>query len=365
MSKQRFMVVGGFLGAGKTTSMLALTRYINSSGKKACIITNELGMNQVDTNFSMKSNFSITEVPDKCICWVMDDVVDKLNRLRRTENPDLIMSDIPGCGVGALDHVYHVLANNHANEFSLAPFTAIVEPKRLKMLMNHNTDKTLPDELSYLLEIQLAEADLILLNKIDLLSKPEIEEMIGFLRKLCPGTEIIPISAREEINIDQWAAHSLQEAAKLKQITLDMDKFVAAENLLAWYNRKLSAESADGNKKDMNVFISDLIAGVRERLVKVGGNIPHLKIFANSGEDYTKVSLTGVECEVEFARKMKNDTESLRVIINARAAANTSVLDSLMHEALVAAAKKSALNTNVFATECFSVMDKVNEVGGH
>jgi|WetSurMetagenome_2_1015567.scaffolds.fasta_scaffold00155_19 hypothetical protein len=60
-----------------------------------------------------------------------------------------------------------------------------------------------------------------------------------------------------------------------------------------------------------------------------------------------------------------NESESLRIIINARAAAGTSALDSLMHEALVAAAMKSALNTNVFSTECFSVMDKVNEVGAH
>ena len=200
MPKQRFMVVGGFLGAGNTTSMLALTRYLNSNNRKGCIITNELGMNQVDTHFSLKSNFSVTEVPDKCICWVMDDVVDKLNRLRRTENPDIIMSDIPGCGVGALDHVYHVLANNHADEFSLAPFTAIVEPRRVKMLMNHDMEKTLPGELQYIMEVQLAEADLILLNKIDLLSEEEISGMVAFLQKICPGTEILPISGKNGTN---------------------------------------------------------------------------------------------------------------------------------------------------------------------
>lgn len=33
MEKKRFMVVSGFLGAGKTTTMVALTEYINSTGK--------------------------------------------------------------------------------------------------------------------------------------------------------------------------------------------------------------------------------------------------------------------------------------------------------------------------------------------
>lgn len=359
------MVVSGFLGSGKTTGMLALTGHINSTGGKACIITNELGMNQVDTNFSLRSNFSVTEIPDKCICWVMDDLVDKLNRLRRTENPNLIMSDIPGCGVGALAHVYHVLERKHAREFALAPFTVMVDPGRLKELMRHNADKTLPDELGYIMETQLAEADLILLNKIDLLSEAEIDEMLAFLREWHPETEIIPISARNGINIDKWASVVLTEGSKLKETPIDMDKFVAAESLLSWYNRRLSATSADGAGKDMNIFISDLVEGVRERLIKTGSNIPHLKIFANSGEDYTKVSLIGVEREAEFARKMENKAESLRVIINARSTAGTKELDSLMHEAMVAAAGKSALNTNVFSTECFSVMDKVNEAGAH
>lgn len=364
MSKQKFMVVSGFLGSGKTTSMLALTNYMNSNGKKACIITNELGMNQVDHHFSLKSKFSITEVPDKCICWVMDDVVDKLNRLRRTENPDIIMSDIPGCGVGALDHVYHVLANNHADEFSLAPFTALVEPRRLRKLMDHNTDKNTPDELTYIMEVQLAEADLILLNKIDLLSNQEIDEMIAFLKKLCPGTEIIPISGKNGTNMDKWADYVLNDSAKLKQVSIDMDKFVTAQTMLIWYNRKLAAESING-KKDMNIFVSDFLELVKEGVSKTGGNIPHLKIFANSGDDYTKVSLTGIDCEADFARKLKTETDNLKVIINARAASSTDAIDSIMHEALVTAAKKSDLNTNVFSTECFTVMDKVNEVGGH
>jgi G3E family GTPase len=361
MSKLKFMVVSGFLGAGKTTSMLALTKYINSKGKKACIITNDLGMNQVDTHFSMKSDFSVTEISNECICYQMDNVVDRLNRLKRTENPDLIMSDIPGCGVGALDHVYHVLAKNHANEFSLAPFSVIVDPKRLKMLMTHNVDKMLPDELSYLMEIQLKEADLILLNKVDLLSGAEVEEMLAYLKIVCPDTEIIPISARHETNIDKWASLALNEHAKLKDVpfeSLDQEKFLTAENMLVWYNRRFIAESPNGSKKDMNIFISDLVECVREGLVKAGGNVPHLKIFANSGEDYTKVSLIGVECEAEFAKTMKNQTDNVRVIINARAATDTKVLDSLMNEALVAAAEKSALNTSISFTECFSVLDQ-------
>lgn len=360
MKKQRFMVVSGFLGAGKTTSMLALTKFINSSGGKACIITNDLGANLVDTNFSLLSSFSVTEMPNQCICYQMDNVVDRLNRLNRTENPDLIMSDIPGCGVGALDHVYHELANNHADTFSLAPFSVVVDPKRLRMHMNRGVDNSLPSELFYLMDVQMAEADVILLNKIDLLSEAELEELIAYLEKTCPDTEIVPISALHDTNIDKWADLALNEQTKLKDIpfdSLDQEKFMAAEGLLAWYNRRLVAETTDKSKKDMNVFVSDLLEGIRGRLIAEGGDVPHLKIFANSGEDYAKVSLIGVDCEPEYAKAMETATDSVRVVINARAVMSSKRLDSLMSEALVAAADKSSLGTQVFFTECFGVLD--------
>ena len=60
MSKKRFMVVSGFLGAGKTTTMLALTRYINNHGKKAAIIANDLGAsNIIDAEYSSRYDVEV------------------------------------------------------------------------------------------------------------------------------------------------------------------------------------------------------------------------------------------------------------------------------------------------------------------
>ncbi len=71
----------------------------------------------------------------------MDNLVDQLRRLRDKSGAAFVMSDIPGCGVGALDHVYHPLAKDHADEFRLAPFTVIVDPERLRMIMPEKADE--------------------------------------------------------------------------------------------------------------------------------------------------------------------------------------------------------------------------------
>ena len=97
---KKFMVVSGFLGAGKTTTMIALSKEINSRGQKSSIIANDPGAKNL---------------------------VDRLRRLLDYEKNDFVMSDIPGCGVGALDHVYFKLNAEYHGEFDLAPFTVVAD----------------------------------------------------------------------------------------------------------------------------------------------------------------------------------------------------------------------------------------------
>ena len=154
MDKIRFMVVSGFLGAGKTTTMIALAEHMNATYGETAIIANDLGANLVDTNLTQTSGFTVAEIASGCICYQMDNTVDQIRRLRDKEDAVFVMSDIPGCGVGALDHVYHRLTEENADEFILSPFTVIVDPERLRMIMPEKADINLPDELVYLLKLQ-------------------------------------------------------------------------------------------------------------------------------------------------------------------------------------------------------------------
>ena len=146
--KNKFMVVSGFLGAGKTTSMIAFAEYLNKHGKKASIIANDLGAkNLVDSSFTSTTDCSVTEITGDCICYQTENLVDKLRRLRDVDNAQITMSDIPGCGVGALDHVYHKLNKEYPGEFDLAPFIVITDPERLKMIMPQKEQINLPEEI--------------------------------------------------------------------------------------------------------------------------------------------------------------------------------------------------------------------------
>lgn len=360
MEPIRFMVVSGFLGAGKTTTMIALAEHMNETYGETAIIANDLGANLVDTSLTQTTGCTVAEIGNDCICYQMDSVVDQLRRLRDKHDAVFVMSDIPGCGVGALDHVYHTLAADHADEFTLSPFTVIVDPERLRMIMPEKADINLPEELVYLLKLQLEEADLVVLNKCDLLTQADVERYVTFLKTAVPEVPLFCISARERTGIAELAQFITSHESALKNFNVRYDeKFNQAEAKLTWYNRRVYLKTNSGEAIDMNTVIDDLIEEIRMGLIERKRNVPHLKTFATSGEgDFNKASLIGVDYDTEYAQQFAQPHENLRMIINARAVCESRPMARLMDDALDEVCDRYDLDCQVFFTECFGMMDE-------
>lgn len=361
MSKKRFMVVSGFLGAGKTTTMVALTEYINSTGKSAAIIANDLGANYIiDAEYSSRQNVEVTPIGGNCICYIPDTLIERLERLNRTQK-DIVMSDIPGCGIGALDHVYGNLDKNHKDEFILAPFTVVTDPERLRMIMPEQADINLPEELKFLLDAQLREADCILLNKIDLMTDEEVARYVKFLEEACPGIPVFPISAKEHIGLEPVADYILtaESRVNITDIGYGGTEFINAEKIMSWFNRNVFITSKDGSEFDGNQLVEDLIEEIRDGLIANKRNVPHLKTFAvGKDEDYAKFSLIGVDYDILHDQDLKEKTSKLRLVINARAVCESDLLLDIVDDAFDKIAEKYDVKVKLFFNECFGMMDE-------
>ena len=79
----KYMVTSGFLGAGKTTAMIAFARNINGRGLgHAAILANDLGSgNIVDAEFTAAAGITTLPIPGNCICYQHENLVDKLHQL--------------------------------------------------------------------------------------------------------------------------------------------------------------------------------------------------------------------------------------------------------------------------------------------
>ncbi len=109
----------------------------------------------------------------------------------------------------------------------------------------------------------------------------------------------------------------------------------------------------------MNAVIDDLIEGVRMGLIERKRNVPHLKLFATSGNgDFNKASLIGVDYDVEYAQKLLRPHKNPRMIVNARAVCESHPLARIMDDALDDVCDRYDLDCQVFFTECFGMADE-------
>ena len=363
--KTKYVVTSGFLGAGKTTSMIAFAKNINERKLgTAGILVDDLGAtNIVDASTTETSGVITLDISGDCICYQHENLVDKLHQLE-VLGSDVIFSDIPGLGIGALDNVYLQLEEREPGEFDLMPFLCIIDPERIRMVMPEQADLNLPDELKFLLNAQMAEADLIVLNKIDTISKEKKDEILAFVKERYPDTPALAMSAVTGEGVDQVVDHLLNNtaAAKHREIGYGSEEFMAAESLLCWYNRRSFFEQRDGKNIDFNQVITDLFEEIKKGLKAKGANVPHLKMFASDGAeqnaDVFKASLIGVDYEVEYDSKLQNEYTALSLIINARAAAKAEDMADVVEDAVDAVSQKYDLKVRTYFVESFGMMDE-------
>ena len=96
MKRVRFVMVGGFLGAGKTTTLARLARHYLARGQRVGLVTNDQAQDLVDTNSLRAQGFPVQEVPGACFCCRFDDLMDRVQELQESERPDVILAEPVG-----------------------------------------------------------------------------------------------------------------------------------------------------------------------------------------------------------------------------------------------------------------------------
>src|SRR6476661_2897176 len=196
MSTIRFVMVGGFLGAGKTTTLGRLARHYMSLGKRVGIITNDQAQDLVDTHLLREQGFPVEEVAGACFCCKFDDLLSKVGALQEAERPDIIFAEPVGSCTDLVATVVQPLKDLYGARFSVAPYVVLFKPSHgLKILRNESGAGFSP-KAAYIFRKQLEEADAILINRIDELAPTQIEELAQLVAAQYPGVPVLRVSAR-------------------------------------------------------------------------------------------------------------------------------------------------------------------------
>src|SRR6476469_676252 len=129
MSDTRPVIVplGGFLGAGKTTLILAASRILHSRGIRPAAILNDQGSELVDTHAAVAAD----QVTGGCFCCRFSDLIDAAHRLHAHE-PDVIFAEAVGSCTDISATTLQPLKLYYGHQFRLAAYSVLVDPQRAR-----------------------------------------------------------------------------------------------------------------------------------------------------------------------------------------------------------------------------------------
>ena len=354
--RAKYIMIGGFLGAGKTTSVIRLARHLSAQGKRVGIIMNDQGAGLVDTALAEANQFPTEEISGGCFCCRFNSLIDAAQTLTDETRPDVIISEPVGSCTDLVATVSLPLQQIYGEQYDIAPLSVVVDPVRCRRVLGLDTGKKFSPNVSYIYKKQLEEAGVIVINKTDLVSAEELQELSDTLEKEYPAARIIRVAARHGHNLPAWFDH-IATATLQTEGTMDVDyqRYGEGEALLGWLNVSAQLEELDGGEFDGNALLQHIAADLRAQLEAGGAEIAHLKMILAAdadGLELAAINCTRTDAQPELSHTLADPIDSGELLINLRAEAAPEVLDAAV-SATLAGLKARNLDARLTHSEHF------------
>ncbi len=240
-------VIGGFLGAGKTTLILKAARILQARRVSVAAVLNDQGDELVDTEMARHNGVPADQVSGGCFCCRFPELIEALERLR-THAPEVIFAEAVGSCTDVVATTLRPLLRDYGASYRIAPLTVLVHE--------------VPDDpdLRFLFDRQVAEADLVVDRDVDI---------AGWLDSLLAGGI----------------------RAGTKTIEVDYARYAEAEAALGWLNARVTVRPSPPASPGM--VLGPLVDELDRALTAAGIRIVHLKALAQCESGYVKAALTG------------------------------------------------------------------------
>ena len=192
----KVIILGGFLGSGKTTALLQFARYLTSISdplrkNKVVILENEVGEIGIDDQYLRGSGYTVDTLFAGCACCtVSGELVSALIKIVNDMDPEWIVIETTG------------IAYPRSMRENLQQSLNI--DSRIVILTDCSRWKRLRIPMDSLLRGQIEGSDAVLINKTDLVSEDVILDVERDILDIEPNAKITRISALSEISSEIW-----------------------------------------------------------------------------------------------------------------------------------------------------------------
>ncbi|MFA7236964.1 MAG: GTP-binding protein [Phycisphaeraceae bacterium] len=187
------LVIGGFLGAGKTSFVLRLARWlVDARQRKVAIIENEAGKVGVDDARLREAGMTVREVFGGCVCCSMGaNLMVTLGQIEREIKPDVVI--LEPSGVASPGGIRQLLMSG----------SKTVERVRMAVLFDAERFKAFHRVAGPFIEDSLKVADVAVVNKVDLVDSAIAMDLVDRLVQMGGGKPVVAMSAKDGRGVEE------------------------------------------------------------------------------------------------------------------------------------------------------------------
>jgi hypothetical protein len=225
----------------------------------------------------------------------------------------------------------------YGDDYRVGPLSVLVDPLRALRVLGLTPGKTFSPKVLYVYSKQLEEADILVINKCDLLGSGETSRLEDALRQRYPQAQLFRVSAREGTGLDHWFAALAVEPGSRAAPQVDYDAYAEGEALLGWLNSTIRLSAAE--PFDGNLFLLGLTRGIRSRLAGESIEIAHLKTTLTPDDEaggLGVLNLVSTAGEPDLSHRLEHELSGGELILNLRAEGPPDVLRKAVDDAVAA-----------------------------
>ncbi len=314
-------IIGGFLGAGKTTLITQWMHRKESQGKTPGVIVNDLSNNLVDQQWFLAQGYLAQAIWGKCVCTSIGALWETIETLQKQGVEYLFLEPV-GSHLDLSQQILPPLLGKDAS-IHVLPITVIVDGPRLLQAIDKRKAS-----LQEMMEIQFQGADLFFVNKCDLLSRTQEKNLRLFLE----GTKVpfffgSAVSPEHVASFFSWVeSNDIDPMGAIHKPISPTPQNQWNPSGLNWVSMNLSFFGSH------ETAIHKVWALCKKLLVQY--ELGHLKLFLKSEGGWIKVNQTDWDHPPSRQESITHASRQWKGILNLRCFAPKAILSVLRREIL-------------------------------
>ena len=187
----KFLIVGGFLGSGKTSFIIHLAKHLvrDRGIRNVVILENEIGQVGIDDKILQGSGYEVKGLFSGCVCCTMaGELLVNVRMLQKDFDPDWIIMEATGVAMPG------TIEESLKDKLDIdAQIVCLTDAKRLRKLLR---------AMAPVITTQLQDADLILVNKADLVDQESLDQIKSLVREINHSARVESCSALSEMDLE-------------------------------------------------------------------------------------------------------------------------------------------------------------------